>query len=183
MVVISIVDKIKFTPRYLPVADIPDREHQCEKVPVGAMAFIRSDWAKSCSDTRLASAWVFPGVSLATLQFLHGQRRILFTGHELLDTDTTPDLEGEAWWLHHGYVQVEGVTHLDRVPETGALILIGFSKFKGGLGGFAQFIVRCVRWIGKTWWRFRTLRRQDLQSHCAGKKITVSRRIKEALNK
>ena len=42
-----------------------------------------------------------------------------------------------------GYAQAEGVTHLDRVPETGCLVTIGFPKFKGGLGGYARYIAIC----------------------------------------
>lgn len=30
-------------------------------------------------------------------------RHILFHGHEPLDTDTTPNLEGEYWLMHNGY--------------------------------------------------------------------------------
>jgi kynurenine formamidase len=47
----------------------------------------------------LAADAKFPGVSLDALKFLHLQRHILFHGHEPLDTDTTPTLEGEHW-LH-----------------------------------------------------------------------------------
>ena len=69
----------------------------------------------------------FPGVSLDALKFLHLERRILFHGHEPLDTDTTPTLEGESWLLHNHFTQAEGVANLDQVPEAGALITIGFA--------------------------------------------------------
>ncbi|MFL5495776.1 MAG: cyclase family protein, partial [Gemmatimonadales bacterium] len=85
----------------------------------------------------------FPGVSLAALKFLHQQRRILLHGHEPLDTDTTATLEGEAWLMHNGYTQAEGVANLDQVPETGALVAIGYPKFEGGVGGYARFIAIC----------------------------------------
>jgi hypothetical protein len=74
-------------------------------------------------------------VSLAALKFLHEKRHILFHGHEPLDTDMTPTLEGEHWLMHHGYTQAEGVANLDQVPETGCLVTIGYPKFKSGLGG------------------------------------------------
>jgi kynurenine formamidase len=91
----------------------------------------------------LATRKEFPGVSLAALKFLHEQRHILFHGHEALDTDSSPTLEGEAWLLQNGYTQAEGVANLDQVPETGALVEIGFPKFQGGLGGYARFIAIC----------------------------------------
>ena len=43
----------------------------------------------------------------------------------------------------HGYTQAEGVANLDQVPETGALVAIGFPKLQGGLGGYARFIAIC----------------------------------------
>lgn len=85
----------------------------------------------------------FPGVKLEALKFLHQQRQILFHGHEPLDTDSTPNLEGEAWLLHNGYTQAEGVANLDKVPEIGALVTIGYPKFQGGTGGYARYIAIC----------------------------------------
>jgi hypothetical protein len=111
------------------------------------VVFIRSDWSKRWPDPKLAEETKFPGVKLEALQFLHEQRHILFHGHEPLDTDTTPTLEGEAWLMHHGYAQAEGVANLDRVPETGALIAIGYPKLKGGTGGYARYVA-IVRPIG-----------------------------------
>lgn len=67
----------------------------------------------------------------------------LFHGHEALDTDTTPNLEGEAWLLRNGFTQAEGVANLDKVPEKGALVAIGFPKLRGGTGGYARYIAIC----------------------------------------
>ena len=71
------------------------------------------------------------------------ERHILFHGHEPLDTDTTPTLEGEHWLMHNGYAQAEGVANLDQVPRGGCLISIGYPKFQGGLGGYARYIAIC----------------------------------------
>ena len=107
------------------------------------MVFIRSDWSKRWPDPALATEEKFPGVKLDALKFLHLQRHILFHGHEALDTDTTPDLEGEAWLLRNGYTQGEGICNLDQVPPTGALVAIGYPKFGGGTGGYARYIAIC----------------------------------------
>ena len=85
----------------------------------------------------------FPGVSLDALKFLHQQRKILFHGHEPLDTDSHPNLEGEYWLMHNGYTQAEGVANLDQVPEKGCLVAIGYPKFQGGTGGYARYIAIC----------------------------------------
>ena len=55
----------------------------------------------------------------------------------------TPTLEGEAWLMHNGYAQAEGIAHLDLVPEIGCLVAMGFPKFKGGTGGYARFVAIC----------------------------------------
>jgi len=55
----------------------------------------------------------------------------------------TPNLEGEAWLMHHNFAQAEGVANLDQVAETGCLVSIGFAKMLGGSGGYARYIAIC----------------------------------------
>ena len=102
----------------------------------GAVVMVRSDWYKKWSDVEHFTDTPFPGVSLPALKFLHLERYILFHGHEPLDTDDSDDLEGEAWLMHHNFAQAEGVMNLDKVPEVGALVAIGYAKPLGGTGGF-----------------------------------------------
>jgi kynurenine formamidase len=142
--VISIADKVARDPGYhLQVADIEAFEAKHGRIPEGSVVFVRSGWSKSWPDPELATRKPFPGVSLAALKYLHGERQILFHGHEPLDTDTTPTLEGEAWLMHNGYAQAEGVANLGGVPATGCLVAIGYPKFKGGTGGYARYVAIC----------------------------------------
>jgi kynurenine formamidase len=144
LVVISIVAQVAKDPGYhLQVADIDAFEKKHGQIPTGSVVFVRSDWSKGWSNPELSTRKVFPGVSLDALKFLHGKRRILLHGHEPLDTDTTPTLEGESWLMHNGYAQAEGVAHLDGVPATGCLVSIGYAKFKGGTGGYARYVAIC----------------------------------------
>jgi kynurenine formamidase len=144
LVVISIVDQVKREADYhLQVSDIRAFERENGRIPEGSVVMVRSDWSKDWPDPELAQRTEFPGVSLDALKFLHLKRHILFHGHEPLDTDTTPTLEGEAWLMHHGYTQGEGVANLDRVPETGCLLATGFPRFKGGVGGYASYTAIC----------------------------------------
>lgn len=141
LVVIDISGKVKTDEGYhLQVADIEDWEKRHGRIPEGAVVFVRSDWSKKWDDPRRFNEKPFPGVGLDALKFLHLERRILFHGHEPLDTDTTPDLEGEHWLLHNDFTQAEGVANLDKVPEAGALVTIGFAKPQGGSGGYARYI-------------------------------------------
>lgn len=144
LVVISIVERVKTDPGYaLQIEDILSWEKNHGRVPEGAVVFVRSDWSKDWGQPGLSERTVFPGVSLKALQFLHLERHILMHGHEPLDTDATPDLQSERWLLTNGFTQAEGVTNLDQCPEVGALVSIGFSKFQGGLGGYARYIAIC----------------------------------------
>jgi len=144
LVVISIVPQLRKDPGYhLQVKDIQAFEKKHGRIPSGAVVFVRSDWSKAWPDPALSTKTPFPGVSLAALKFLHLKRHILFHGHEPLDTDTTPTLEGESWLMHHGYTQAEGVANLDKVKETGCLVAIGFPRFQGGTGGYARYVAIC----------------------------------------
>lgn len=144
LVCISIVDQVSRDAAYsLTVEDILDWEKRYGRIPDGSVVMVRSDWSKRWGEPGLAAEPKFPGVSLPALKLLHEQRHILFHGHEPLDTDCSPDLAGEAWLLRNGYTQAEGVAHLDQVPPTGALLLTGFPKFRGGLGGYARFVAVC----------------------------------------
>jgi len=144
LVVISIVPQVRRNFNYsLKVSDIRVWERRNGRIPAGSVVFVRSDWSTRWPDPKLATLKRFPGVSLDALKFLHQQRHILFHGHEPLDTDSTPTLEGESWLMHHGYAQAEGVANLDQVPATGCLVDIGYPKFGGGLGGYARYVAIC----------------------------------------
>ncbi len=144
LVVIDIHEKVGKDPGYhCSVTDIEDWEARHGMIPAGAVVMVRSDWHKRWAEVERFNKKPFPGVSLDALKFLHTERKILFHGHEPLDTDTTPTLEGEYWLMHNHYCQAEGVTNLDKVPEAGALVTIGFAKPEGGVGGYARYIAIC----------------------------------------
>ena len=149
LVVINTVPQVKQNPKdFLEVAEVRAWERRHGRIPAGSVVMVRSDWSKRWTNDpeaakALAADGSFPSVALATLEFLHLKRHILFHGHEPLDTDTTPTLEGEAWLMHHGYAQAEGVDNLESVPATGCLVSFGSPKFAGGLGGYARYVAIC----------------------------------------
>jgi kynurenine formamidase len=144
LVVVDIHEKVARDSGYhATIDDVKAWEAEHGIVPEGSVVMFRSDWYKKWSDVANFAKKPFPGVKLDTLQFLHNERKILFHGHEPLDTDTTPTLEGEAWLMHNHFAQAEGVANLDQVPEAGALLAIGFAKPKGGVGGYARYVAIC----------------------------------------
>lgn len=144
LVVINIAEKVSENPGYhLGMEDIDAWEKQYGMIPEGSVVMVRSDWYKGWETNKQFNAKPFPGVGLEAIKFLHNERKILFHGHEPLDTDTTPGLDGEAWLMHNYFCQAEGVANLDKVPEYGALITIGYAKPLGGTGGYARYIAIC----------------------------------------
>lgn len=141
LVVVDVHEKSTADPGYqATVDDVKAWEAEHGPVPEGSVVMFRSDWYKHWDELENFANAPFPGVRLDALKYLHLERKILFHGHEALDTDTTPDLEGEYWLMHNHFAQAEGVANLDKVPEAGALIAIGFAKPKGGVGGYARYI-------------------------------------------
>jgi kynurenine formamidase len=142
LVVINVAPKVVVDPGYQStVADIKELEHRYGAVPPGSVVMIRSDWSKKWNAPKRFTTQPFPGVTLAALKYLYLERHVLMHGHEPLDTDNAaPEFIGESWLLKHNFAQAEGVANLDQVPESGALIAIGFARFEGGTGGFARYI-------------------------------------------
>ena len=68
----------------------------------------------------------------------HGKHRAIEQpdqdGHEAMDTDITDKMESETYILQHGHYQIEVMANLDKVPPTGALIVVTWPKVEKGLG-------------------------------------------------
>ena len=75
-----------------------------------------------------SSAAPFPAWSFETIKFLYEQRGVTATGHEAMDTDTTDKMDSETYILQHGHYQIEVMANLDKVPATGALIVVTWPK-------------------------------------------------------
>lgn len=145
LVVIDIHEQVAEDAGYhATLQDVKDWESANGRIPEASAVFFRSDWYKGWdkyADEGLPSK--YPGVTLDALKFLHLERGILLHGHEPLDTDMTPTLEGEAWLMHNNFAQAEGLANLDLVPAAGCLLSIGFAKPLGGLGGYARYVAIC----------------------------------------
>ncbi len=105
------------------------------RVPKGSFAALRTDMAKDwTSDPERFKRSPFPGWSLAALKVLLEERGVVAIGHEAMDTDATPSMEGETFVLSSGHFQIEVMDNLDKVPPTGAFIVVSWPKVKNGLG-------------------------------------------------
>lgn len=117
------------------VADLMAWEKRHGRVPKGSFVALRTDMSKDWSRDPARfkrnpfSAWAFE-----TIKYLYEQRGVTATGHESMDTDTTDKMDSETYILEHGHYQIEVMTNLDKVPPTGALIVVTWPKVKNGLG-------------------------------------------------
>jgi kynurenine formamidase len=117
------------------VADLKAWESKHGRVPKGAFAALRTDMDKDW-DTNPArfKRSPFPAWAFETIKFLYEKRGVTATGHESMDTDTTDKMDSETYILRHGHYQIEVMANLDKVPATGALIVVSWPKVKDGLG-------------------------------------------------
>jgi kynurenine formamidase len=136
LVVFDITPKLKAHPSHaLTIDDVEAWERRHGRVPPGSFAALRTDMYKDWeSNPARFKRSPFPAWSLEALKFLYEQRGIVANGHESMDTDITDDMKSETWLLRHGHWQIEVMANLDKVPETGALIVVTWPKPERGLG-------------------------------------------------
>jgi kynurenine formamidase len=105
------------------------------RVPSGVFVALRTDMSKDFeANPERFKRTPFPGWSAEVVKFLVERRGIAAIGHESLDADATEKMETEAYILTSGHYQVEVMANLDKVPATGALIVVSWPKVKEGLG-------------------------------------------------
>jgi kynurenine formamidase len=115
------------------------------EIPRGAFVAMRTDWSKRWPDAAkmenkdAKGVAHYPGWSLPALKFLYERRKITASGHETTDTDpgvatTKEDYSLETYILSTNHYQIELLTNLDQLPESGALVVVSFPKPKDGSG-------------------------------------------------
>jgi kynurenine formamidase len=115
------------------------------EIPRGGFVAMRTDWSKRWPDAAkmenkdAGGVAHYPGWSLPALKFLYDERKITASGHETTDTDpgvatTKQDYSLETYILSTNHYQIELLTNLDQLPESGALVVVSFPKPKDGSG-------------------------------------------------
>jgi len=155
LVVIDVHGEAAKNPDYtLTTERIKKWETDHGRVPPGAFVAMRTDWSKRWPDAAAMenkdSAGVshYPGWSMPALKYLYEECKITASGHETTDTDpgvatSKEDYSLETYILKTDHYQIELLTNLDQVPESGALIIATFPKPKGGSGFPARVFAIC----------------------------------------
>jgi kynurenine formamidase len=136
LVVFDITPLLGADPNHaLSVDDIKAWEKAHGPVPAGAFAALRTDMSKDWeSNPTRFKRQPFPAWSLAAIRFLFDERKVTAIGHEALDTDTTDSMDSETWILKQNHFQIEAMANLDKVPPTGAVIVVTWPKVDHGYG-------------------------------------------------
>ncbi len=146
LAVIDVHEKVANNPDYtITMEDIKAWEKRHGSIPEGAFVAMRTDWCRRWPNMEAMQNKDFngiahyPGWSLKVLKYLYEDRKITSSGHETTDTDpgiatSKDDYSLETYILKQNRYQIELLTNLYEVPETGALVVVAFPKPKDGSG-------------------------------------------------
>jgi kynurenine formamidase len=155
LVVLDVHRQVADNPDYVvTMRDVRAWESRYGRIPAGAFVALRTDWSHRWPDQGAMQnadahgVLHYPGWSRAVLTYLYEQRHITASGHETTDTDpgravSRDDYSLESYVLGTNHFQIELLSNLDRVPETGALVLVSFPKPEQG-SGFPARVVAIV---------------------------------------
>jgi kynurenine formamidase len=146
LVVIDVSQKVAANPDYvIALEDIKEWESKHGPIPEGAFVAMRTDWSKRWPDAAAMQNHDengiahYPGWGIEVLKYLYEERKIKSSGHEPTDADpglstSKGDYSCQIYLHSQDKHQIELLTNLDKVPESGALIVAAFPKPFGGSG-------------------------------------------------
>jgi kynurenine formamidase len=146
LVVIDVHEQAALNPDYtITMDDVNAWEKKYGPIPEGAFVAMRTDWSKRWPDIAAMrnedanGIAHYPGWGEEVLKYLYEERKITASGHEPTDTDpgvatSQGDYSLEAYVLGTDHYQIELLANLDKVPESGALVVVAFPKPKEGSG-------------------------------------------------
>jgi kynurenine formamidase len=149
LAVIDIRDKAASNPdAVLTVEDVLAWEKRHGRLPSGACVMVNSGWGAFISDPKryigLDENGVkhFPGIAKQTAEFLVNKRRIWGVGVDVVSFDPGVDdtYQTHKVLLGADKLALEAVANLDKVPPSGATLIIGATKVRGATGGPVRLI-------------------------------------------
>ena len=89
-----------------------------------------------------AGTFHFPGIAPELPEWLLKERNVLGLAVDTLSLDNGPskDFKTHKTWLPSGRWGLENVANLDKVPASGATLVVGLAKVKGATGGPVRLI-------------------------------------------
>ena len=131
----------------LTVADILEFESEFGIIPDHACVMMYSGWEKHLHDSMFVGLDAnnikhYPGFSHEAIRFLVEKRNIAGIGVDVLSFDPGVDdnYNGHKTLFSAGKWGVECVANLDKIPKSGATIIVGAPKVKNATGGLSRII-------------------------------------------
>ena len=149
LAVIDVAGKAAQDPDYLVSRqDIVEWEGRHGRLPDDCCVAMHSGWAKHLGDAArftgkdAAGVFHFPGFGPEAAEWLMRERRVQGIAVDTLSLDHGPskDFKTHYLWLPSGRWGLENVANLDRVPASGATLIVGVAKVKDATGGPARLM-------------------------------------------
>jgi kynurenine formamidase len=119
------------------------------RLPAGGCVALHSGWGElaTADPARFVGRDVngtmhFPGFAPEAAAWLLKERQVAGLAVDTMSLDNGPsrDFATHQLWLPSGRWGLENVANLDKVPETGATLVVGASKVKDSTGGLARVL-------------------------------------------
>jgi kynurenine formamidase len=124
------------------VQDITEWEAKNGRLPDGCCVAMNSGWAEHVASPKFmgkdaAGVLHFPGFHPEATEWLLKERRVAGMAVDTASLDHGPSKHFKTHyaWLPTGRWGIENVANLDRVPATGATLVVGLAKVKDATGG------------------------------------------------
>jgi len=149
LVVIDIRDKAAKNPdAQVTPDDLKTWSGKHGDLPRGAVVAMLSGWGAHVATDRFRNigpdgkTMHFPGFHVDAARMLIEAPAIRAIAVDTLSLDfgASPDFIVHKTWLPTGRYGIEGVANLDQVPPSGATIVVGAPKVRGGTGGPARVL-------------------------------------------
>jgi kynurenine formamidase len=149
LAVIDVVAKAARDPDYLLTReDLAAWEKKHRRLPSNCCVAMNSGWAQHVGDAAKYSGkdasgvLHFPGIDPDAAAWMMQERKVLGLAVDTMSLDNGPskDFKVHSSWLSSGRWGLENVANLDKVPASGATLVVGLAKVKDATGGPARLI-------------------------------------------
>ena len=149
LAVVDVARKAAQNPDYLVSRqDVADWEAKNGRLPDNCCVAMHSGWAQRVTNAGeftgkdAAGVLHFPGFGPEAAEWLMQERRVAGLAVDTLSLDHGPskDFKTHYLWLPSGRWGLENVANLDKVPATGATLVVGIAKVKDATGGPARLL-------------------------------------------
>ena len=149
LAVVDVAAKAVQNPDYLLTRDdLVAWEKKHRRLPDNCCVAMQSGWAQHVRDPGKftgkdgSGIFHFPGFSLEAVDWLMKERKVAGLAVDTLSLDHGPskDFKVHRAWLPSGRWGLENVANLDKVPASGAVLVVGLAKVKDATGGPARLI-------------------------------------------